>query len=351
MNEEQVTFETDEEAMDAVWTRIQSEAPAEPVKPDAKPETQREASQDAKPEETSETRERDEHGRFVAKQPEAEAPETPEKPAEAVKEPENDAPSILPKSVRERWANLDPELRDVLTTQQTRMSQVLAEAGKQKQAIGPIYDKVIEAAKEFPQLAKMSPGEIAGEVFELARWASSLDQDPVASILSLAEQKGVLDGLKQRLGGTEAPEAGGEVAALKQQVASLQGQLQKMMDPSHITNAVTQQITHNNTMTEVQAFAASKPDWAEIEPELADFIPIARRMQPEGSPKAILEAAYEMAKYALPATRTRLLSERETRAAQERARAVNVNSQGSAGPGELTEDQMMDQIWAKHYGG
>lgn len=354
MSDVQEALPTDEEAMAATWDRLHSETPVET--PTETPAPSQEA--EAKPEETtSETRERDEQGRFVAKQPSeaVEEGKEAEETAETVEQPENDAPSILPKNIRDRWGDLDAELKTVLTDQQTRMSQALAEAGKQKQAIGPIYDKVLQAAKEFPQLAEMQPGQIADEVFDLARWASSLQQDPVGSLLSMAEQHGAMDALKQRLGGTQQPQEGAsevsEVAALKEQITGLQGQIQQLMDPSRISEAVTQQVNQNSVQSEVQAFAASKPDWAEIEPDLADFIPVAQRLQPEGTSRDILEAAYEMAKYALPNTRTRLLTERETRAAQERATAVNVNSQGTASSAELTDDQLMNQVWAKHYGG
>ena len=351
MSDVQEALPTDEEAMAATWDRLHSETPVET--PTETPAPSQEA--EAKPEETtSETRERDEQGRFVAKQPSEEA-EASEETAETVEQPENDAPSILPKNIRDRWGDLDAELKTVLTDQQTRMSQALAEAGKQKQAIGPIYDKVLEAAKEFPQLAEMQPGEIANEVFELARWASSLQQDPVGSLLSMAEQHGATNEIRQRLGGPQQPQEGAsevsEVAALKEQITGLQGQIQQLMDPSRISEAVTQQVNQNSVQSEVQAFAASKPDWAAIEPQLHNFIPVAQEMHPEGSTREVLETAYEMASYALPNTRTRLLTERETRAAQERATAVNVNSQGTAGSAELTEDQLMNQVWAKHYGG
>lgn len=336
-DELQTEFETDDAAMEATWAKVN--APEPEVTPEVAPEATPEASQEAT------ERARDEQGRFKA----SEAPdkqEAAEDAPEAEQQAKPDVPSNLPRAVRERWGELDDGLKDILQEQQNRLERVSAEAGQQKQAIGPIYDKVVQAAQEFPQLAQMKPAQIADEVFELARWANSLHSDPVSAILSIAQEKGVSEALKGKLGG----ESSDTVAGLQQQVATLTQQIQRMADPAAIRETVTQQLTENTVQSEIKAFSQSKADWAEVEPHLAQFIPVAREMKPGASITEILGSAYEMAQYALPNTRNRLLTERETEAARKRAQSVNVNSQGAASASDLTEDQQMEQIWARLQG-
>ena len=86
------------------------------------------------------------------------APE-PEKPAE----PAPEAPTDLPPALRAKWANMPEEARDAVLSSHRDLARRLADQGRVVQASKPVFDVLVQAAKEIPTLADMTPQQIAAE--------------------------------------------------------------------------------------------------------------------------------------------------------------------------------------------
>lgn len=352
--------------LSAIWAKNTAEGDA-PAQPAAEPVTEGDQAQP-----------RGADGKFVAKDgegtpkpPEAkpaaeDTPATDDKQAQDDKAeddkqaaedkkdaPKSEAPSNLPRAVRDNWDKMPPDVQEAIAASQTEMASKLSDATRQIQGIGPIFDVVKRAAAEIPQLKDMQPGQIAGEVFELAKWSAALERDPVGALMTMAERHGAGEALKARLGG-EQPS---EIAQLHQQIATLQQQVARQQDPVNVAQMVDQRMQMQNSDAAVQQFALSKPDWDAVEPHMPHFVQIVRTSKPDATHAQVLEEAYQEARYAVPAIRQQLQSAAEAqRIADEKAQAaqaaasLNVRPNGSGQATPMTEDQELSQIYRRNHG-
>ena len=331
--------------MDKVWDKLHAEP---------------EASEDEDPtEETAETKaesqpDRDEKGRFKAKEAENEqAEESVEEKTEAEAK-KTEAPGSLPYAVKQVWDKIPEEARAALHESQNRMSSEMGAMRKRDQAIGPIFEQIQAAAKELPFLADMKPEQIGQEVFQLARWAQALGADPASgaqALLSMADRYGTREALQQAIGGQVPDQTAQTQHALRQMQLKIQSLENDLA-------AARQEPVQND----VTRFAQSKgEDWALVETSLPAHIEAARAEMPHANSTQLLEAAWERATWAHPQFRERLLAERANAAAAEAARAaeearkadaqraarLNVRPNGAGKDKPQTPREAMEEAWAR----
>jgi hypothetical protein len=295
------------------------------------------------------------------------APETPAEaePVEAVAEPakveeapslaEIEAPTDLPAGLKSKWATIPEDARDAVLASHRDLSRKLADQGRVTQASKPVYDVLVQAAREIPTMQDMTPAQIAQDVFQMAKVQGMLQTDPVGTLLQIAMEHGAVDGIRARLGGVAPDAAAQQNMQLTRQLADLQAKLDRLADPALVDQRVEQTLTQREVSRTVEEYAATKEHWSAVEEILPPFIEMARQTKGDGtSAKDILDAAYDMAIHAIPELRAKVsaatapVTDPQLTAAQLKAKSVNVTSRPSGQGRSLSEKEQMAAIWDKH---
>jgi hypothetical protein len=290
---------------------------------------------------------------------EAEAPEEtaadPEQTEEAAPETTLaaiEAPTDLPAAIKAKWAEIPESARDAVLASHRAMAGKLTEQGRVTQAAKPVYDVLVQAAREIPSMQDMTPAQIAADVFEMAKVQHALNADPVGTLLQIAQQHGALQGLAARLTGQPQQAAQPDLA---KHIQALQAQIAQLADPSLVDRRVEQTLAQREVSRTVEEYASTKEHWTDVEPILPQFIEIAQQGQGDGaSAKDILDAAYDMAIHAIPALRAKVTAatapatDPRLTAAQMKAKSVNVVSRPSGQGRPLTEREAMEAVWDKY---
>lgn len=281
-------------------------------------------------------------------QPEAEKPAT-EAPSEAV-----EVPSDLPAGVKAAWKDLPPEARDAVAQSHREMGRKLAEQGRLVQGISPIKDALTTAIKDLPHMAGMRPEEVARDVFELAKLSHQFSAKPVETMMGLIKQHGLGQAIQQALGGQPITADAQITAALQSEIKTLKTQLARVASPDFIREQVSQFTEQDRVLGDVQTFAATAPHWAELEPHLPKFVPIAQdQLGPGASAKDVLKRAYDHAlSIYLPdaqakqqaATQAAPVADPSRAEAVRKAKSVNVSG-APGGQRELTERQALEAAY------
>ena len=314
-----------------------------------------------------ESQPRDDRGRYATKE-EGEAEETAEAPEKAVEAeaeekapkqeeakeedaaPVVEAPSHLPKAIREAWGEMPDHVRSVLDENQRSYAQRLADAENYRRSFDPIRQRIEQARQDLPAMANMAPEQIAAQVFELAQWSNRLEQDPVGALMAIAAHRGVGDQLRAQFNG-EAPQSD-PVAEMRAKIADLEQKLETRQQAPDIDAQVQQEMHRARLQGEVEAFAQSKADWGVLEPHVQAALPEHMAAHPDLSPVEVLELTYN-------AVANQLLHPLRSAAADEAVKArkadaakaaasVNVSPEGAGEPAPLTEDEMHSQVWDRH---
>jgi len=178
-------------------------------------------------------------------------------------EPAVEAPSGLPRAVREHWAAIPEAARTEIERSQREMSDRLADQGRQIQGISPIRDSLVRAVKDLPSLANMRPEQVASEVFELAQFNDAFKRDPVGTFVSRINALGMGAAIGEALGAQPATPEGQQFGTMQREIAALKRELQQASDPQRINSAIEQHSARSNAQSEVQRFADSAPNWAD----------------------------------------------------------------------------------------
>ena len=307
---------------------------------------------------------RDERGRYATKEEEAaEAPETPveaeaeEKAPEAEKVEEEatapvvEAPSHLPRAIREVWADLPEAARNVIDENQQSYAKRLSVAEEYRRSLDPIHQRIQQARQDLPALANMQPEEIAAQVFELAQWSARLQSDPVGALTAIAAHRGVGDQLRAHFSGE--PQEADPMAAMRAEMAEMRQQLAQRQQAPDIDAQVQHQMHVARLQGEVEAFAQSKADWGVLEPHIQAALPEQQAAHPDLSPIEVLELTYNSVANQLLHPLRSAAAESAVNAqkadAAKKAASVNVTPEGAGAPAPLSEDEEMDKIWAKHH--
>ncbi len=242
---------------------------------------------------------------------EGDQPKPEASPAAASIEPTQSAiaaPQSLPAELKAVWDKAPPEQKALLEWTASREAEShkrISELGQQVKVFEPIRQH-IEPLRQLSQRNGVSEGEGLQRLLAANEF---LEKDAPAAIKWLADAYGV------DLGATSnTPSDGGsaETSALKAEIASLKRQVGE---------------THNTVMARVNAekeqaqatlsklvndFAAGKDDFKDIEGDIAAHIAAIRNAEPDLEPKALLDKAYDAARWANPVTRAKMLeSERK----------------------------------------
>lgn len=277
----------------------------------------------------------------------------------AAEEPSEPPPSFLPGAVKEKWASLDPDVREAIASSQGEMSRKLADITRQNQGIAPIRDELSNMAQEFPQLLNMKPQDVLNEMRQLATIGQQLEQNPVKTLLEVAKQRGVDGQLAQYFrgeGGQQAQQAPQQaqqhITQLQAEIRGLKQQLEQVGNPEYLQEQVSSLMQQQTAMGEVENFAKSAEHWDKAEPLLPKIIPIIRETKPGASNADILKASYEMAiqtlglKAKAPAG-DEPAAQPDPKKAEAALKAKSVNVQGSMSgkARQLTEDELLSKVF------
>lgn len=339
---------TEDEALDAIWEKGEAEA----VNNQPRDEGGRFATKEADP--AMEEKTEDPAIPSIEDEKAAEAPEVTAE-AEGDKGTEGtapEAPSHLPRAIRDVWGALDENTRAVIDSTQRDYARRLSEAETVRRSAGPVYERLVQAQREMPALSQMTPEQIAANVFELSQWANRLEQDPVGALMSIAAHRGVVDDLRQKIvGGAET--AADPMRELRQELAALKSQLGQRPDPDAIKSQIEQEMLVANLGREVEAFAKSKADWGVLEPHVQARLPEMLEANPHLAPIEVLEHTYNtVANDLLHPLRSAAADEAVKARKADAARAaasLNVQPEGAGDPVPMSEDEAMDAVWAKHH--
>jgi len=281
--------------------------------------------------------------------------QTPQEPAEP-------PPSFLPGAVKEKWASLDPDVREAIAHSQGEMSRKLADATRQVQGIGPIRDSLTELSREFPQLLNMKPGEVVAEMREMAVIGQHLQQDPIRTLLAVAEKHGVTGQLAEFFNGKQvSPNSNAaqqHISTLQAEIRGLKQQLEQVGNPEYLQSQVSSFMEQQSAMNEVTSFAKSAEHWDKVEAHLPKIIPFVRDAKPGASTADILKASYEMAiQQLVPEARARgqageepaITPDPRKAEAALKAKSVNVKGSMSGNPRKLSEDEMLAQVYDRAF--
>jgi hypothetical protein len=311
------------EPNEAITPAEGAEAAAPPVS--EAPESQTEAKA---PETDTKALERDESGRFKAKNTEAQAgaetatPEPPKEPESAKPEekgPQTEAtriPPSLPAAVKAQWADLKPEVQQAFSKLEETVQTAKAEWGKKGERLNR-YDEIVGPHLDRWRMAGLD--EFAG-VQTLIAAQNILERNPVDGLVHIARSYGVHPqqlaqafGLTQANGAqpgaegqpapTAAPDLTPVLQPVLQQVQTLQQQLQQLRQGSEHEKLTQAQ-------AEVTAFANDPANlyFENVRPVVAKLL--------ETGQASTLKDAYEQAIWASPEIRPLLLAAQTAEAAR-----------------------------------
>ena len=301
--------------------------------------------------------------------PEKESPaEEPEQAAEDEEYPDGDdaeetdenpvveAPSELPKAVRDAWKDMPETARTAVLESQREMGRKLADQGRLVQGISPIRDALIRATKDLPALSNMKPQEVADEVMGLAKISADFQTKPVETIMSLVKQHGLEAPLLQILSGQQPQQQDMQSNAMLQKISQLERQLAQVSDPETLRQQIEQHTTQSSLAMEINQFAKSAEHWKAVEPHMPQAVAFVRNSAPDISPQDMLDRAYKLAvsqlmpeatqapkQTAAPGAAT--VSDPQKTEAARKAKSVNIQAQPSGKTRTLTEDEELSRAF------
>jgi len=272
--------------------------------------------------------ERDESGKFTAKdtdkkpapaeKAEAAAKETPEAPKEeaaSVNAPP--MPNSWPKEKAETWTKLDPAAREYIAQREIEVQRGFA---KQAEKFAPFQqiEQLFEPYQDRMKADGMTPVQAVQRLLGAQR---ILDSNPVHGLAWLARSYGIdINNLPQQLAAQQQnrPAQGDpRVETALQRVERLERELQDRQEAER-------QSLNQSILSEIDTFRASgkHPYFEDVRADMAELITI-------GSATSLADA-YERAVWANPTTRAKLIeAQRKTEAEQAQAAALKAKQAGS----------------------
>lgn len=320
----------------AVWDKLQDQPRSEDGK-FASREPVTEAVEDA---ETTEATER-----FTEEaQEQSEETQAEEKPATA-------APAHLPQAIKAEWEKIPEAARESLASFTQEWDRKFGELGKQLDTVRPIADQLMQATQTFPEFRGMTPQQLAEGALQLAAVQTRLGNDPVNTILDVANTYGVLPQLTEKLTGQQATPEQNELAGLRQEILGLKQAVSPQVTTEAIQEQVSQAVQLRDAEAAIEAFARTKPYYADVEAQLPVFVEMVREQQPDSPIPDVLEAAYDMAVNAIPAVREKVKAAEaqatateikpERAEAAKKAASINVKSTSNGKVRSLSEEEEM----------
>jgi len=300
---------------------------------------------------------RAEDGKFVSANADAEIPAegvAPEGAGEDGSVPNSaiaPAPAHLTGAIKSEWANIPEKARNEIARLTDDWHRKFGELGDQLGRVKPIAEKLTTATTQFPEFRGMTADQIADGALQLAAVQARLEKGPEAAlstIMQIAQAYNVLPALARSFQAQQGTE---QVAALQQQIASLEAKLQQAGNPDAIRETVSMTLRERETESLVQSFSSEKEHWAEVEAVMPTFIRAIQEKGGSRSLKETLDAAYDMAINAIPEVRekvraaeakaTAALPDPKRTDAARRAASINVKSSATGKERALTSQEAM----------
>lgn len=265
-------------------------------------------------------------------------------PTEASTEPTPSAiaaPQSLPADLRADWEKAPPSLQAWSAKREAESHQRISELGQTAKAFEPFRQLTDHYQSEFQKLG-IAPAQAFHRLMEAHL---ELDQDFDTGIRKLAEAYG-----RPLPGGTPSDgQESGEVRALRATIQRLERQVGETHNTVMARVRSEQEASQATLAKLVNDFASDKDDFKDIEQDLTAHIAAIRNAEPNLEPKALLEKAYDAARWANPITRTKMLeSERKAEEAKrdeankakalaaKKASNLNVKSGSGTSPAKKT---------------
>ena len=270
-----------------------------------------------------------------------------------------EAPTELPKSIRDSWGDIPESARDAILTSQREMNRKLSDQGRQMQGISPIRDVLVEMAKDTPEMMNMRPEQVAQEIRTFRENViKPLEADPVNTVLRVIKERGLAEPIMQAMQGQQPQQGSMALAEVKRENEQLRKQLQQVADPEYIGGIVQQHTTQAKLADSVNEFSQQAEHWGEVESHMPHAIEFVKNAQPDLPPQDILARAYDLAvSQFVPEDNKATQIRAAEQAAQEvdpakteaaiKAKSVNVKSTSQSKGRKLTEDEELARVFDK----
>lgn len=240
------------------------------------------------------------------------------------------------------WDGMSPEAREMVAQREQDAHKAISKYGQFVKGFEPVARTLSEYRDTFEGKG-LSFQEGVRQLLDAQR---VLDRDPVAGIKALAEAYGV--NLGQSLSGQRDPA-----------IHQLQAQVDKLTADLREANADRQHRAQQESESRlssigkaIEKFKADKPDFDDLDADIAININRLREENPSLSYEEMLTQAYERAQWANPKSRQALIARQEKEAAAKRVEdakkaadeakrmsAFNVNSAASPA-GDIDLEQL-----------
>ena len=293
--------------------------------------------------------ERETNGQFKGEDaPEGEPPaeqqeSTEASPTEVSTEPATPAivaPQSLPAELKADLAKAPPALQSWIAQREADSHKRISELGQTVKATEPIRQVLDHYRTDF-QSRNLDPARAVASLFEVQR---ILDRDFVGGINEIAKAYGK----PSPFASSQSPEGGEEsalVRSLQAEINSLKRDVGQTREHVMAEQRSKQEREAANLASIVDEFAKDKTDFSDIESDVVAHIHAIRNAEPGLDNKALLAKAYDAARWANPATRTKMLDaerkaeeakrleESKKKAAEaQKAAKLNVRSSNGASP-------------------
>lgn len=245
---------------------------------------------------------------------------------------EAQAPKAWPKEAKEVWATVPPVAQAAIAKRETDIAKGVANLKQNYAEIDAVLAPRLQALKEQGH----TPAQAINQLFS---WMEALGQDPVrikngqppSAILALAHSFGVdlgqflNGGQQQQEQQTEEQKQAAQAEeippAVQKYISSLEGRLNKL---GEAVQGQFQQVQQTQSMKDttaiMEAWSQGKPYFDEIRRDMA-FIIGSHMIPPKADGTADLDKAYDMALYANPTVREKVLADRRKNALEKRKKA------------------------------
>jgi len=293
------------EALDAGKPQIETPEPVETAEEKAAREYQR-----------------DEAGRFAAKQQEEQAqPDPAAQPQQQAKQPWK---PLWYKDEYGDWQKLPEGFRKTLEQRETESAQAITKHSMAAKSWEPVL-KEFEPYKQHLQQAGITEQQYVGQLVQADKF---LREDPVAAINWIAQQYCGVDlyGLANYAYDNQFQPAA-QPDPMAQQIAALQQQIQQLQQRPDQERLAAEQ-------AQIQAWAKDKPHFEDVRGYMH-----ALSQRPDYA-EATLDELYEAAMYAHPQLRQRILAD-QRKAEVDRARSHSTGTRNGVGNGAAVKPPKM----------
>lgn len=259
----------------------------------------------------------------------------------------------------ELWQKIPADLREPLRAMQEELHQRQSQMGRELSAYRPIGEVIQRYSDYFGgERGNYKPHEAVDYLFGLQR---SMDDNPVETLLQIADTYNLRPALAQMFGGGSEGQGGGNEVQLQARIDQLENQIRNMADPSKIDQRVEQKFEEKRVFSQAEAAMSRVVEAMPLIKEVPDedlvyFIQKARaKLGETANYEAVLKSAGEMAINADPDLRARAAAvtpaaaqDPSRVAAAKRANSTNIRSTSTGQGRQLTEDEELAKVWEKN---